>query len=331
MAKQWPDYMGTYKGMCLEWGITKTAKTGLPQFSVRTLLTEYYDQKEGQWYDVSDNNWTITAYLCLYGRKDSRSDGDIVATLNHTQVCKVFGWDGCGFQYLTQPAAFESKIIQLRISENTYEGAKTPVQVDFIDTEDADPSGQLKTLDADSVRKLEEEFSALFPKKPVKAASVRGKAANKAPALDDPKPAEAAAKPAQAEKPAATEEDRKAALIAKSRRLLAENKKKDETKPTATAVVPKKVVAAPESKSPPDEVALSGTSGGGAAIPDGYGKRQAWCDCVDLKNQDCDDDTLRAAWDAAIAETAADGDEENLDAQGWWMTKEKVLAEIGAL
>ena len=311
MAKQWPDYMGTYKGMVLEYGLTKTQK-GLPQFVVKLFLTEYYDQKESQWYDVSDNNWSVAAYLCLYGRKDSKADGELVCTLNHTQVCKVFDWDGCGFTHLTTPGTFDGKVVQVRISENTYEGAKTPIQVDWIDTEGADPTNQLKTLDPTEVKKLEAEFASLFPKKVMKAASAPKAAAPtakktvKAAAKTEPPAAPANPDPAPAEEAPAplTPEQKRQALLEKSKRLLAANKKAETPKPATPVKAP--------TKAQPEKAAETAKTVE-PAIPDGYYKRQAWTDVCDLKSADCTDDTLNAAWEAAVAETAEGGDEVNLD------------------
>ena len=345
MAKQWPDYMGTYKGICMEWGITKTAKSGMPQFVVKLFLTEYYDQNESKWYDVSDNNYSVNAYLALFGRKGSVPDGEIVPTLNHTQVCTVFGWDGCGFTQLTTPGAFDGKIIQVRIEASTQEKAKCPIQVSWIDVEDADPSNKLRTLAADDVKKLESEFAGLFASKkaPVKAVS--------APATKQV--AKPVAKPpvtvddSDADTPAPPEDDatRKANLLAKSKRLLASNKKSDDApapapttkaaKPTAkpaakpaAKAAPKPAVKAPtpEPAADPDDTT---TADDGVAVPDDYNKHQAWLDVVELKSPDCDDETLNATWAAAIAEIAPGGDEDQLDAAGWWKVKETVLADIG--
>jgi hypothetical protein len=287
--------MGTYKGIVLSYGIGKTAKLGMPQFIVSVALTDYYDPKEGEWFDVSENHWSVNAYLALYGRKDSAEDGEIAETLNHQQVCKVFDWDGCGFEYLTTPGRFADKIIQIRISENTYENAKCPIQIDWIDTEDADPVAGLQVLDSGQVKALETEFAHLWKaKKKVAAASAPKK---KAP---EPEP----------EPPAESKEDKKKALLEKSKRL----RKEAATEPPA------------KGKAKTDPPAKEGEE---SPVPKNYGKKQAWNDIIDLRAEECTDEQQKSAWDAAIAETAPDGDEDKLDAAGWWAVKEQVVGEIG--
>jgi hypothetical protein len=342
--KAFPDYTGRYKGMVMEWGITKS-KAGLPQFTLRVYLTEYYDVKEKQWYDVGDNNWSMVTFMSLYGRKDSKPDGELITTLNHQQVCEVFSWDGCGFTYLTTPGTFEGKIIQVQIDANDPEyAAKNPVQITWIYPEDADPTGKLRTLEAKDVKELEAEFASMWMgKKAVKAVSAPATAAPKAAPKATPKatlkPAAKPTTPAPAAAPVpapeATAADdaaaKKAALLAKSKRLMATNKKAETPAPKVTAKPPVKkaeLKPTPELVAEPEETAAETETSG---IPDDYNKRQAWLDICDLKSPDCVDETLNAAWEAAIAEVAPDGDEDKLDAAGWFAVKDKVLAEVGAL
>ena len=290
MVKSWPDYMGTYKAIVVEHGIKKTAKAGLPQFVIRVVLSEYYDPKQDEWFDVSDNNWVMNAYLTLYGREGGQEDSEIIETLNHQQVCKVFDWDGCGFEYLTTPEKFSGKVIQVRVAENTYEGAKAPVQIEWIDTEDADPNSGLQCLDSGQVKALEVEFAHLWKnKKAIPPAA----SAKKVLLLKKQPPAE-------------TKEDRKKNLLEKSKRLRKEAMK-----------------APPKKKEPPAKKTEE------SPVPVNYSKKQAWSDIIELRAEECTDDQQKAAWDAAIAETAPDGDEDKLDAAGWWAVKEAVIADIG--
>lgn len=325
MSKSWPDFMGTYKGIVLDTGLQKAKTSGMPQFAVRIALSEYYDAKEDQWYSVEDNNWSITGYFTLYGRKNSQPDGDIVSTLNHQQVCKVFGWDGRGFGHLIGND-FSGKIVQVRIEENTYEGAKSPVSVAWIDTEDADPNPGLQKLDEKGVKELETEFAAMWkstpaPKAPVAKAPAKPKAAPKA----APKPP--AEPPAEPETPPADpKEAKKKALLEKSKRIQEANKKEAEKAAEKAKATPPAPPAKGKAKEPPTQ-----SDEKGDAIPEGYDKKQAWNDVLDLKDANCDDDQLTAVWNAAIAEIAEDGDEDKLDAAGWWAVKESVLNDIGTL
>jgi len=330
MAKSWPDYMGTYKGIVLEWGIGKSSKKGLPQFNVRVFLTDYYDQKEGEWMDVSDNNWTINAYLVLYGREGGAENGEIAPTLNHQQVCSVFGWDGCGFEYLTTPGRFADKVIQVRIEENTVENAKTPCQISWIDTEDSDPNAGLRCLDSGQVKALETEFSHLWKGKKAPPAVSAKKPPATVPATKKAPPQTAAVKnksvePVTDDTPADDENDptqsdaaRKKAILEKGKRLRAKANEKS-PEPPAKA---KKNEPAKKADVVPDQAEE-------VTVPDDYGKKAAWNDIIDLRDQNCTDQQQKDAWDAAIAEVAPDGDEDKLDAAGWWKVKDQVVAEIG--
>ena len=226
MGKTYPDYMGTYKALVLDGALQE--KNGMPWFVVRVALSEYFDQKEGEWMDVSDNNWAMNAYFALYGRKGGEEGGEIVATLNHQQLCKVFGWDGCGLDYLAG-TDFSGKTVQVRVVENTYEKAKTPVTIEWIDVEDADPNSGLQKLDPAKVKELSAKFQHLWAKKtkPVVTAAPKP-AAKPAPTVADPPndPEEIMPDPA----------DKKQKMLEKSKRIR-EAAKPSAVKPKAPPVV----------------------------------------------------------------------------------------------
>lgn len=141
------DRTGTYRfNKVLEAGVgAKADEKGVTtnvSFNVRLLLSEYWDEQEGVWVD-----WTggeepveISAYFYLFGvNKKTQKKGP---TINHTQVMKVFGWDGRSFQVLANEDYSETKG-QVRIIDNDPEYAeRNPFQVAFIDVFDADPSSQ---------------------------------------------------------------------------------------------------------------------------------------------------------------------------------------------
>lgn len=64
---------------------------------------------------------------------------------------------------------------------------------------------------------------------------------------------------------------------------------------------------------------------------DNYTKQKAWEACVDLKSDDCDDEQLNAAWQAAIHDVSNGAGEDALDGEGWWAVKDKVLDEVGKI
>lgn len=316
MAKQWPEYMGTYKGIITETGFTQPKEGQVPPFVVSVQLTEYWDNKEGEWFDASDNDYNVRAYLYLYGREGGVEGADIVETLNHGQVCKVFGWDGCGLTYLCT-TDFVGREVQVRISANTYAKAKTPVQVDWIDVADADPTNSLNTMDADEVKAMELKFAYLWKgkKTTTKAASAK-KTLKPKEELPDDGPEAGATPP--------TKEERKAALLAKSKKIkaaAAKDAKKGAAPASKKEASPPPPAASPEPESPADDDEVT--------IPDDYNKKSAWSDIVEAKDPDCDDATLKSVWAAAIADIAEGGDEDNLDNTGWWAVKEQVLSEVG--
>jgi len=300
----YPDRFGTFKATVLATALQKAKKSGMPQFVVRVSMSEYFDQKEGEWFDVSDNNWQMNTYMSLYGRKDSAEDGELVTTMNHQQVCKVFGWDGCGFTHLVAND-FAGKIVQVRVEPNDPAYAeKNPVQITWIDTEDADPNQGLQKLAPEEVKKLEVQFAAMWKKVTPTVSAPR--AAPKP--VDPPNDPEAILPVGKA--------DKKAAMLAKSQRI------KDAGK---TAAVKNAPVAAPPAKKAP--VAKAEDTG----APKGYGKKEAWSDVVEMKHPDVTDEQVNASWEVAIAELAPDADEDNLDSNGWFAVKEATLNDVGSL
>ena len=323
MAKsQLPDYYGTYKGMVLDSALGKTKKAGLPQLIQRFLLTEYYDQKEGEWYDVSENNWVITAYFCLYGRKDGQED-EYEESMNHAQIIKVYGWDGCGFEFLYNTENFNGKTVQIRTAENEYNG-KTTMQVSWIDVEDAEPMGNLRSVDANEVAELEAMFGgigkkAAAPKKAASAKKAPPKAPKKAAA-----PKEAPEKPAddepEQEAPVESAEDRKAKLAAKYRKQKAADKK----------AADKKTKEAEKKAAPPEEPAGEVTEPpfDADAVPEDYAKLNAWNDIYELADDEVEDENVNKAWKAAITEISESGKEADLDNVGWAKVRQHVLENL---
>jgi hypothetical protein len=312
MPKQWPEYMGTYKGIITETGFTQPKEGQVPPFVVSVQLTEYWDAKEGEWFDASDNDYNVRAYLYLYGREGGVEGANIVETLNHGQVCKVFGWDGCGLTYLCT-TDFIGKEVQVRISASTYAKAKTPVQVDWIDVADADPTNSLNTMDVEEVKAMELKFAYLWKgkKTTTKAASAKKAPKKEAEPKEEDAPPETDASP--------TKEDRKAALLAKSKKIKAAAAKEAKEAKKESSPPPPSEKPEPKAQVDDDEV----------VIPDDYSKKMAWSDIVEAKDPDCDDDILKSVWAAAIADIAEGGDEDNLDNTGWWAVKEQVLSEVG--
>lgn len=324
MAKNLPEFLGTYKAMVLGTIVEPSNKAKIPTMKIRVCLLEYYSEADDEWLSVEEEHWVMTAFLTLYSKEKEPS-------LNHQQVCKVFDWDGCGFAPLCDPA-LEGKTIQVRIKDS--ENEKFPLEISWIDTEDADPKGGFKKLTADEIKALDSEFADFLDKKPAKAATTKGKTATSAKSklaaakakaaaakakVETPEPEDGGEEPeAEVEpEPEMTPEQKKKALLAKSQRL----RKKQESDREAAAS------AGPPTKAP--KKAKGRVIEAGEDMPEDFNKKDAWYTVTALRDDACDDDMQAAEWQAAIEDIAPDGDEDNLDAEGWWAVKQRVLENIG--
>ena len=301
------DRIGTFRCKALEWGVDGKKKKGtnveLPWFNVRVLLTEIYDQKEGQWFDYTEYEAEITAFLCLYGAIKKKG-GEIGPTLSMDQVKKVFKWDGRSLVQLAGGDYSELEF-QVRIGENTYEAATYPYQVNWINEYDADPVAQLRKLDAKELKDLDKQFAAMGAKnataKPVATAA---KAPAKAPAKAHP-----ARVPADDKPPTAAE--KKAKMAAKS----AKNLKAAEAK-KAAGPPPK-----PESQ---DAVVPPAKPESTACT-----MNEAWCTIVELRDPSISDKVIGEVWHGAIAEIAGpDVESENVTPEQWCQIKDKTLESV---
>jgi len=295
------DRTGTFHCKLLEWGVdgkeSKILGKVLPWFNVRVFLTEVYDAKEGQWFDYSEWNAEITAYLCLCGAIKKKG-GEIGPTLSMEQVKKVFNWDGRSLAQLAK-GKYDDLEFQVRIGENTYEEATYPYQVNWIDVYDAEPGQQLRKLDANELKDLDKQFAAIFaksatPKAPVKAA--------KAPAKTHPArvPADDAAPPTPEEK------QRKLAEKSAKNRAAVKKSTPPPKPPSKDAVVP-----------PPKTAKEACTMG------------EAWQAIVELHDPTIDDDTIAEVWHSSIAEICGpNATSENITEEQWYQVQQKTLESV---
>jgi len=291
---QTPDYLGVYKAAVIAHTLSKT-KNGYPQIVQKYSLQEYYDQKDQEWKDVTDNGWYMTGYFCLVGL--NKETGEQSTTLNHTQICNTFDWDGCGLGYVRDDQNFVGRTVQIRVDEDTYEKAKSPVCVGWIDREDADPNPGLRGISDDEFGDMLNQFSDLFggdQKK--KAAKVPTKNIKKSTAKKDAMP-DAEEAPAEPVAP----KDKKEVLKSRSERIKEANKK----------VVP---------PSPPTEKKHD---------TEEYGKKEAWAEIYDRRDPDAEDDQVIISWKNAILEVSDGAGEGSIDADGWHAVVETVLGELG--
>ena len=303
------DRIGTFRCKALEWGVDGKKKKGtdqeLPWFNVRVLLTEIYDQKEGKWFDYSEYEAEIVAFLCLYGAIKAKG-GEIGPTLSMDQVKKVFNWDGRSLIQLAGGDYSELEF-QVRIGENTYEAATYPYQVNWINEYDADPVSQLRKLDAKELKDLDKQFAAMGAKN---ATPKSVATAAKAPAKAHP-----ARVPADDAPPTAAEKARKMAEKSVKNKVAAEKAKAK--KAEATAGPPPK----PESE---DAVVPPVKSESTACT-----MQEAWNTIVELRDPTISDKVIGKVWHDAIAEIAGpDAESENVTDEQWCQIKDKTLESV---
>ena len=315
------DRIGTFRCKALEWGVDGKKKKGtdieLPWFNVRVLLTEIYDQKEGKWFDYSEYEAEITAFLCLYGAIKAKG-GDIGPTLSMDQVKKVFKWDGRSLVQLAGGDYSELEF-QVRIGENTYEAATYPYQVNWINEYDADPVAQLRKLDAKELKDLDKQFAAMGAKnataKPVATAA-------KAPAKAHPARVPANDQNDDGIPPTPAEKKRKMAEKSAKNRAAATKAKKTAA---ADAVAAGDFTTPPTTKPPSED----------AVVPPAKPEQtectmqEAWDAITELKDPTIADKVIEKVWHDAIAEiTGPDVESENITGEQWHQVKELVLHSV---
>ena len=305
------DRIGTFRCKAQEWGVDGKKKKGtdvtLPWFNVRVFLTEIYDPKEGKWFDYTEYEAEITAFLCLYGAIKAKG-GEIGPTLSMDQVKKVFDWDGRSLVQLVNGDYNELKF-QVRIGENTYPEATYPYQVNWINEYDADPVAQLRKLDAGELKSLDKQFAALGVKnataKPVATAA---KAPAKVPVHPARVPADDAA-PDSAE--------------VKAQKMAAKSaKNKAAVKKAKTAA---KDVAGP----PPKPVSKDAVVPPVKPVETACTMQEGWNKIVELRDPSINDEVIGKVWHDSIAEIAGpDVVSKDVTPEQWYQVAEKTLESV---
>jgi hypothetical protein len=302
------DRIGTFRCKALEWGVDGKKKKGtdteLPWFNVRVLLTEFYDQKEGKWFDYTGiedvGEAEITAFLCLYGAIKAKG-GEIGPTLSMDQVKKVFKWDGRSLIQLAGGDYSELEF-QVRIGENTYEAATYPYQVNWINEYDADPVAQLRKLDAKELKDLDKQFAAMGAKNATA------------------KPAATAVKaPAKAPHPARVPADDKPPTAAEKKAKMAERSAKN-----LKAAEAKKAAGPPPKTESQDAVVPPAKPESTACT-----MQEGWNKIVELRDPSISDKVIGEVWHGAIAEIAGpDVVSEDVTPEQWHQITEKTLDDV---
>lgn len=280
------DRIGTFRCNPIETGVGKSTN-GWPVFTAQVKLFEIWDEDTETWHPWKEYEQEAVIFAVLFGK--GKKSGKTEPTLNHTQVSKIFNWDGTDFGYLND-TDFSDVKFQVRIEDNDPDYAdKNPYIVNWIDEYDAIPGTKIKKLDAAGVKELNKQFAILLKQTGKKATPA--KAPSKAPTV--PKTQQTATQAAEAKK----------------------GKKQTEAVKTKAPVVPPKAPLKPST--------IPGISEGKCT------KQEAWETVVELKNDDCSDEQLKAAWLAALAEKAPDIEEKDITPEQWFAVRDAVLDDIG--
>ncbi|MEE8207701.1 MAG: hypothetical protein V3T88_01900, partial [Nitrosomonadaceae bacterium] len=234
-----------------------------------------------------------------------------------------FNWDGASLAELDKMVC-EGFEFQVRITENTYEGARSPFQVSWIDVYDADPVYTLRKLDAKEVKDLDAQFStakaasaktaASAPKSSVKPHPAR------VPADDGPK------KPVGPKDPKKMSKAEKQALMKqKSERIKQEAAKQKQAANAKAAAPTAPPVPEEQPGLPPEDKLLD--------LPEAEGsitKAEAWAGIFEGRDPTINDKTIKQLWDDAIEEVAGEGAKHtDVTGEQWSQVKKIVLADCG--
>lgn len=196
------DSEGVFKFEVLESAIGITNKSSFPQWVARLKAKEKYIESKEEMehfkltapgYVPWDFDEEIIAYLVLFKSVDTfTTEGkEKTSMLNYDQLKLALGWDGTEFDTLAD-GSYVGKVIQGRTKNEEYDG-KVSLKVSWIDSVDAPPTRELKSLAPDAISALTKKLQinvkkvAAAPAKPVlpgkpstPAASVPSSAASSA-------------------------------------------------------------------------------------------------------------------------------------------------------
>lgn len=148
---------GVYRGRASATAVNTTS-TGLPQFVIGFAALEWYNPDTQEWMAWGEYDEAVTAYLCLFGKKDQ-------PLRSATDVMKVFGWDGVSFAGLDELDC-SAIDFQIRVADEEYEGVVRR-KVQGIAAYDANPNGTAGTvekMDGKERNALDSKFGSALKK-----------------------------------------------------------------------------------------------------------------------------------------------------------------------
>lgn len=302
------DSVGVFIGEVVESGLA-TTKNGFPQWVARIKAEKKFVEEKSEldhfqmtdpgYVDWSSFGEDILAYLVLF--KSNEVFDEKTALLNYEQLKIATGWDGTDFDPMCD-GTFVGKKILFRVEHNSYTNPETGkttegLQVNWIDSADAPPQRQLKTLDAAGVKDLAKKLKIRKSTAPAKPAAIVK------PLSSATKPQTAPAAPA-APAPAATPAPAPAA-------------------PATPASAPKRAkmpkTETAESAAPPATEKLS--------LPTETTQGEAW-DLVCRSKGGNEDSVIEEAWIAACGEVGGDRDEDAFTDADWAKVRNIVIRDL---
>jgi hypothetical protein len=162
------DRTGIFRGKAVEAGVSLTTN-GFPQFVIKCLASEYWDQANETWYDWTDVEQNeITGYLTLF-------DGKGQPIFHIKDIMEVFGWDGLSLSTLDGIDASKAEF-QFVVEDHIY-NEQSRLQVSKIAKYDAVPGASIRRVDPNELKSLDAKFAAALAKNaaPQKAATAPAK------------------------------------------------------------------------------------------------------------------------------------------------------------
>jgi outer membrane biosynthesis protein TonB len=347
------DRNGVFIGKIVDSALSLTKK-GFPQWVALLKATKKYIAspeeiahfqgqgflQDGQpgWVDWSTFDEEIVAFLVLYNSTEEISPD--TELLNVQQLSAATGWQPPAFDTLANLAGQE---ILFRVEYDSYTNPETGkvsegYKVTWIDSKDAPPERQLKSLDAGGIATLMQKVvgygtigkTAAKPAAPAKPTKPVSAAASPKPAT----PAVASAPSAPAPAPAQPGNPVAAAPqgttpTANTSPSTTEQRPVVETTPAAQPSVEKKAARAKKAPAPapvasPAPPAPAQTLGG---LPAQSTMEDAW-EYVCNNKGDNEDGTVEDAWLSATSEVAANRDVSELSNADWAKVRDITLKDL---
>lgn len=301
----------SYRGVVVEHAVSMTKEKGLPQFVAKFRALERYDSEEKVWIDWSGREDSeITAYLVLFNKA-----GDPI--FHAKDVQKVFEWDGASLQGLNL-LDLDGAEVQFEVVEHTYK-EKTSNQVANIRGYNEEPGGSVKKLDDDELAKLNAQYGNSLKKLSGGPKAATAKAGKSATAKAAAKKRKTTKKTSPPPPPAPTEEEATAEASKEVPEVPVDEAIEEFKEDNQVPPPPSAPSAPPAPPSTKKETAPAAT----------MTYEEAWTTCYGKKAVTVDDNTITAAFTAAMHRQCPNKSEKEISGENWALIAEAVIGECG--